>query len=76
VPQIISETSVRRDTWREELEAHRKSQADLLRFYLKYMEESPIESVWWYALADNGWEHTDAVNGDVAHPVYGVWANE
>lgn len=73
VPQIISETSIRRDTHRPELEAHRQSQADLLQFYLKYMPGSPIESVLWYALADNMWEHTDMVNGYVEHPVYQVW---
>lgn len=73
VRQIVSETSVRRDTWRPELAAHRASQADLLRFWLRYMDSHPIDSVLWYTLADNGWEHTDLVNKGVEWSVYQVW---
>lgn len=73
VKQVISETSIRRDTWREELTAHRLSQADLLKFYLKYMAESPIESILWYTLADNLWEHTDLAAKDIIYPAYLVW---
>lgn len=74
VPQVISETSVRRDGDLPEDQSHREWQALLLEFYLKYMPSHPVESVWWYTLADNNWEHTDLVSKQVIYPAYEVWS--
>lgn len=72
VPQVLSETSLlRRD--KPELAAHRAEQARMLEFELRYRSGTAIESVWWYTIGENGWEHSDLVWQKVPQPVYEVW---
>lgn len=73
VPQLITETSVLRDTDLPEILEHRQRQVELLQFLYDQMPTTAIKSVLWYTLAETTWEHSSMVQYGVVYPIHDLW---
>lgn len=69
-PVVLSETSV---TATEDSDLLKTEQADYLKYLLDNVDNSSIECIQIYSLANNLWMNTDLVRDDKPTPMYDVW---
>jgi hypothetical protein len=69
-PIVLSETSI---TATEDSDLLRTEQADYLKYLLDNVDNSSIECIQIYSLANNAWMNSDLVRNNQPTPMYNVW---